>query len=186
MAPQRAGLGAPHPRLTDDLPRTTLPRTPVNTGLDRRSVPLAASQPAPGPYQPLRLVDDGQQLFHGGISRPPAPPPHAHLLPHPVAGLPLVHAGTGLTAPGGVAVPGSSAPPSSSCLWSLRERCFGPAHMTTATATAHHTAASSHDCLTESAPEKASGESAGMTVPPEMVLNMACIIMTISTLPPVP
>src|SRR5918998_1865965 len=70
----------------------------------------------------------------------------------------LVHAGMGLTAPGGLAVPGSSAPSSSSCLWSLRERCFGPAHMTTATATAHHTAASSHDCLTESAPEKASGE----------------------------
>src|SRR5215210_4036293 len=54
--------------------------------------------------------------------------------------------------------------------------------MTTATATAHHTAASSHDCLTESAPEKASGE---MKLP-ETVLNMAWKSMTISTLPPVP
>src|ERR687894_540755 len=31
MAPQRAGLGAPHPRLTDELPRTTLPRTRLNS-----------------------------------------------------------------------------------------------------------------------------------------------------------
>src|SRR5829696_1867339 len=139
-----------------ELRRIHLPRNRVNKGLDRRSVPLAASQPTAGSYQPL--------------------------LPHPVAGLPLVHAGTGWTAPEGVAVPGSSAPPSSSCLWSLRERCFGPAHMTTATDNAHHTAASSHDCLTESAPEKASGE---MKLP-ETVLNMAWKSMTISTLPPVP
>src|SRR5215210_544897 len=94
----------------------------------------------------------------------------------------LVHAGVGLTAPGGGVATSDSAAPSSSCLWSLRERCFGPAHMTTATATAHHTAASSHDCLTESAPEKASGE---MKLP-ETVLNMAWKSMTISTLPPVP
>jgi hypothetical protein len=53
--------------------------------------------------------------------------------------------------------------------------------MTTATATAHHTAASSHDCLTESAPENI-GEMKLI----ETVLNMAWKSMTISTLPPVP
>jgi hypothetical protein len=35
----------------------------------------------------------------------------------------------------------------------LRERCFGPATITTTIATTHHTTARIHDCLTESAPE---------------------------------
>src|SRR5215211_8513374 len=46
----------------------------------------------------------------------------------------LVHAGVGLTTPGGVATPGSAAP-CSSCFLCLRERCFGPAQMTTTIAT---------------------------------------------------
>src|SRR5918998_2420138 len=92
----------------------------------------------------------------------------------------LVHAGVGLTTPGGVATPDSVAP-SCSCFLCLRERCFGPATTTTATATAHHTAASSHDCLTESAPENI-----GEMKLSETVLNMAWKSMTISTLPPVP
>src|SRR5215203_3471481 len=41
-----------------------------------------------------------------------------------------LHAGVGLTTPGGVATPDSAAP-SSSCFLRLRERCFGPATMTT-------------------------------------------------------
>src|SRR5829696_4618930 len=48
-----------------ELRRIHLPRNRVNKGLDRRSVPLAASQPTAGSYQPL--------------------------LPHPVAGLPALH-----------------------------------------------------------------------------------------------
>src|SRR5918997_2903742 len=150
---------------------------------------VALAPPLRMSYRDIREVwgtgsmqDPGCGLRRMFLPRTPVNKGLEPLLPHPVAGLPLVHAGMGLTAPGGVAVPGSSAPPSSSCLWSLRERCFGPAHTTTATATAHHTAASSHDCLTESAPEKASGE---MKLP-ETVLNMAWKSMTISTLPPVP
>src|SRR5215207_818487 len=87
----------------------------------------------------------------------------------------LAHAGLGLTTPG-VATPGRAAP--SSCFLCLRERCFGPATITTAIATTHHTTASNHDCLTESAPENI-----GEKKLPEMVLFMACISMTISTLP---
>jgi hypothetical protein len=42
-----------------------------------------------------------------------------------------VHAGVGLTTPEGVATPDSAAPSSCSCFLSLRDRCFGPATMTT-------------------------------------------------------
>jgi hypothetical protein len=60
----------------------------------------------------------------------------------------------------------------------LRERCSGPVATTTTIATAHHSTASSHDCLTESAPENI-----GEKKLPEMVLFIACIIIAINTLP---
>ena len=56
----------------------------------------------------------------------------------------------------------------SSCFVCLRERCLDPATITTTIATTHHTAASSHDCLTESAPENM-----GEKKLPETVLFMA-------------
>jgi hypothetical protein len=65
-----------------------------------------------------------------------------------------------------------------SCLLCLRERCSGPVATTTMIATAHHSTASSHDCLTESTPENI-----GEKKLPEMVLFIACINMAISTLP---
>src|SRR5829696_1826229 len=83
--------------------------------------------------------------------------------------------GTGGTV--GVVAPGSSAP-FSSCFLCVRDKCAGPAKMTTTIATTHHVAASIHDCLTESAPENM-----GEKNWPEMVLFIACIIMMISTLP---
>src|SRR5829696_6246230 len=83
--------------------------------------------------------------------------------------------GTGGTV--GLVALGSSSP-FSSCFLCVRDKCAGPAKMTTTIATAHHTAASIHDCLTESAPENM-----GEKKLPEMVLFMACIIMMISTLP---
>jgi hypothetical protein len=60
----------------------------------------------------------------------------------------------------------------------LRERSSGPARRITTIATTHHTTASNHDCLTESAPENI-----GEKKLPEMVLFEACISMMISTLP---
>src|SRR5829696_4559230 len=83
--------------------------------------------------------------------------------------------GTGGTV--GVVALGSSAP-FSSCFLCVRDKCAGPANMTTTIATAHHVAASIHDCLTESTPVNI-----GEKNWPEMVLFMACIIMMISTLP---
>jgi hypothetical protein len=50
----------------------------------------------------------------------------------------LVHTGVGLTT-SGVATAGCAAPPSS-CLRCLRDRCAGPATMTTTIATTHHSA----------------------------------------------
>src|SRR3712207_5608970 len=40
---------------------------------------LAALRVAPGTHQPLRLVDDRQQLPHRGVVQLPAPPIEAHL-----------------------------------------------------------------------------------------------------------
>src|ERR687896_641230 len=64
------------------------------------------------------------------------------------------------------------------CLRYLRDRCSGLVTMITAMATAHHSATSSHPCLTESAPEN-------MAVKKPPVLIIACMSMAISTLPPV-
>src|SRR5215212_3423280 len=66
----------------------------------------------------------------------------------------------------------------SSCFRCFRERCCGPYTTTTTIATAHHSAANSHACLTESTPENI-----GLKKLPEMVLFMACISMRINTLP---
>src|SRR5919112_425118 len=82
--------------------------------------------------------------------------------------LPQATRGVGVALSGAVSV----------CLVCLRERCSGPVATTTTTATAHHNAASSHDSLTESAPENI-----GEKKLPEMVLFMACSSITISTLP---
>ena len=65
-----------------------------------------------------------------------------------------------------------------SCLLCLRDRCSGPVATTTTIATATQSAASSHDSLTESAPENI-----GPKKLPEMVLFIACITMAINTLP---
>ena len=57
--------------------------------------------------------------------------PFASELPTAQKGIFLVHAGVGLTVLGGVATPDSAAPSSCCCFLRFRDKCSGPAQMTT-------------------------------------------------------